>query len=202
MSCATLCSSLFPLSFRSSLALAMYNLAARRMRYLWTWPTCSTDAPLPVGTFRFGTRTTCLTTAYTSRCGVPPAPESILSTEQAEPSCRPGPECPTKKAPRRKRGFSLEDEDQKCLNSRPHRCMGKKKPQPHGARARYGLGRLADRGGPLSPPLPATRPGEPPAHLRAGGKLAMADIFPGTLILATTLGIWAGIAWVLIERIG
>jgi hypothetical protein len=30
----------------------------------------------------------------------------------------------------------------------------------------------------------------------------MADIFPGALILATTLGIWAGIAWVLIERIG
>ena len=89
LSCATLCSSLFPLSFRSSLALAMYNLAARRMRYLWTWPTCSTDAPLPVGTFRFGTRTTCLTTAYTSRCGVPPAPESILSTEQAEPHAAP-----------------------------------------------------------------------------------------------------------------
>jgi hypothetical protein len=81
----------------------------------------------------------------------------------------------------------------------PAPAASKKKPKP---RTAFWRGRFADRGGPLSPPLPATRPGEPPAHLRAGGKLAMADIFPGTLILATPLGIWAGIAWVLIERIG
>ena len=50
--------------------------------------------------------------------------------------------------------------------------------------------------------LDATRPGEPLAYLRAGRKLAMTDIFPATLMLATTLRIWAGIAWLLIERIG
>jgi hypothetical protein len=46
------------------------------------------------------------------------------------------------------------------------------------------------------------RPGEPLAYLRAGRKLAMRDIFPGTLMLAASLAIWAGIAWLLIERIG
>jgi hypothetical protein len=30
----------------------------------------------------------------------------------------------------------------------------------------------------------------------------MTDIFPATLMLAASLAIWAGIAWVLIERIG
>jgi hypothetical protein len=64
------------------------------------------------------------------------------------------------------------------------------------------LGGLPIRGGPLSPPPMQRDPGKPLAYLREGRKLAMADIFPGTLILATTLGIWAGIAWVLIERIG
>jgi hypothetical protein len=32
--------------------------------------------------------------------------------------------------------------------------------------------------------------------------LAMTDIFPETLMLAASLAIWAGIAWLLIERIG
>jgi hypothetical protein len=30
----------------------------------------------------------------------------------------------------------------------------------------------------------------------------MTDIYPATLMLAVSLAIWAGIAWVLIERIG
>ena len=30
----------------------------------------------------------------------------------------------------------------------------------------------------------------------------MTDVVPATLMLAMTLGIWAGIAWLLIERIG
>jgi hypothetical protein len=56
--------------------------------------------PPQARTCRSGSRTTYLTIACTSRCGVPLAPESISSTEQAEASCRPGPDCPTKKAPR------------------------------------------------------------------------------------------------------
>ena len=70
------------------------------------WPPCSIAALPQARTCRSGSRTTYLTIACTSRCGVPPAPESISLTEQAKPSCRPGPDCPTKKAPRRKRGFS------------------------------------------------------------------------------------------------
>ncbi len=65
---------------------------------LHAWPPCSIAAPPQARTCRSGSRTTCLTIACTSRCGVPLAPESISSTEQAEPSCRPGPDCPTKKA--------------------------------------------------------------------------------------------------------
>jgi hypothetical protein len=33
-------------------------------------------------------------------------------------------------------------------------------------------------------------------------KVAMTDIYPATLMLGVSLAIWAGIAWVLIERIG
>ena len=65
---------------------------------LQAWPPCSIAAPPQARTCRSGSRTTCLTIACTSRCGVPLAPEFISSTEQAEPSCRPGPDCPTKKA--------------------------------------------------------------------------------------------------------
>jgi hypothetical protein len=58
-------------------------------------------------------------------------------------------------------------------------------------------------GGALKPSaLDATRPGEPLAYSRVGRKLAMTDIFPATLMLAASLAIWAGIAWLLIERIG
>ena len=64
------------------------------------------------------------------------------------------------------------------------------------------LGGLPIAAGLLALRSDATRPGEPPYPLARRRKLAMAGIFPGTLILATTLGIWAGIAWVLIERIG
>jgi hypothetical protein len=64
------------------------------------------------------------------------------------------------------------------------------------------LGGLPIAAGLLALRSDATRPGEPLAYLRAGRKLAMTDIFPATLMLATTLGIWAGIAWLLIERIG
>jgi hypothetical protein len=44
--------------------------------------------------------------------------------------------------------------------------------------------------------------GRAASYLPAGGKLAMTDIYPATLMLAVSLAIWAGIAWVLIERIG
>ena len=129
------------------------------MRYLWTRPPCSTDAPLPVRTFRFDTRTACLTTACTSRCGVPSAPESILSTEQAEPSCRPGPNSRSKKAPRRS-GASVEDEDQ-CLNSRARRCRGQEScnHMPHDRV--MALGGLPIAAGLLALRSDATRPGEP-----------------------------------------
>jgi hypothetical protein len=40
------------------------------------------------------------------------------------------------------------------------------------------------------------------SYLRTGGNRAMTDIFPATLMLAAALAIWAGIAWLLIERIG
>jgi hypothetical protein len=47
-----------------------------------------------------------------------------------------------------------------------------------------------------------TQPLDRPLSLiRAGRKLTM-TVFPASLMLATTLGIWAGIAWVLIERVG
>jgi hypothetical protein len=62
------------------------------------------------------------------------------------------------------------------------------------------LGGLPRRGLPLR--SRCNRPGEPLAYLRAGRKLAMTDIFPETLMLAASLAIWAGIAWLLIERIG
>jgi hypothetical protein len=44
--------------------------------------------------------------------------------------------------------------------------------------------------------------GELLPNRRAGGKLAMTDIYPATLMLVVSLAIWAAIAWVLIERIG
>jgi hypothetical protein len=57
-------------------------------------------------------------------------------------------------------------------------------------------------GGALKPsPLDATRPGEPLAYSCVGRKLAMTDIMPTSLMLAATLAIWAGIAWLLVERI-
>ena len=109
------------------------------------------------------TRTACLTTACTSRCGVPSAPESILSTEQAEPSCRPGPDSRSKKAPRRS-GASVEDEDQ-CLNSRARRCRGQEScnHMPHDRV--MALGGLPIAAGLLALRSDATRPGEPLAYL-------------------------------------
>jgi hypothetical protein len=39
-------------------------------------------------------------------------------------------------------------------------------------------------------------------QMRGAGATSMTDIYPATLMLAVSLAIWAGIAWVLIERIG
>jgi hypothetical protein len=56
-------------------------------------------------------------------------------------------------------------------------------------------------GGASSPPMQQDPVSCSPTFVQEG-KLAMTDIFPATLMLATTLAIWAGIAWLLIELIG
>ena len=61
------------------------------------------------------------------------------------------------------------------------------------------LGGLPIAAGLLALRSDATGPVEPPPWRKEEAGMT---VVPATLMLATTLGIWAGIAWLLIERIG
>ena len=85
------------------------------------------------------------------------------------------------------------------MNSKSHPRSGQEKSRNHMPHDRViALGGLLIVAG-LSP-LRCNGTGEPPPwHKEEAG---MTDVVPATLMLAMTLGIWAGIAWLLIERIG